>query len=85
MTVCNDKRRKHFREGFEKETIGNPLDLEKLRVIGKTKKGHIIRIPRGTITAFLRELNREGLVRHETWRWWTCGRQFDLAVWSRIK
>lgn len=84
MTVCNQKRRQQFKQEFEKQPLGI-LNTEKLAVVGKTKQGHPIKIPRGTVTAFLRELHREGLVDHESLRGCMYGLQFDVAVWSRIK
>ena len=85
MTVINEKRRKLFHLEFEKQPLGI-LNTEKLAVVGKTKDGaRPIKIPRGTVTAFLRELQREGLVNHKSFHWWTNGYQFHINVWSRIK
>jgi len=85
MTQCNETRRKEFRKQFKKQPLGT-LNTEKLAIIGKTKDGaRPIKIPRGTLIAFLRELHREGLVDHESFRGCQYGLQFDVSVWSRIK
>jgi hypothetical protein len=85
MTVVNEKRRKLFHQIFEKQPLG-VLNTEELAVVGKTKDGtRLIKIPRGTLIAFLRELQREGLVDHFSTKTFRYGFQFDNAVWSRIK
>ena len=85
ITVVNEKRRKLFHQIFEKQPLGI-LNTEKLAVVGKTKhSARPIKIPRGTLIAFLRELQREGLVDHISMKTFRYGFQFDIAVWSRIK
>jgi len=85
MTVINEKRRKLFHQAFEKQPLGI-LNTEKLAVVGKTKgDARPIKIPRGTLIAFLRELQREGLVNHKSFHYWTNNYQFHINVWSRIK
>lgn len=68
-------RRKRFRDHFLSEDVPIGI-LDTKELANKTK------IPCRTALAYLRELQCEGLVHHETFHGCRHGCPFDVAVWS---
>lgn len=75
-TACRHRRRERFRKRFLQLPYGM-FDVYDLALN--------VGIPLQTALAYLRELHREGLVKHEVIKRNLHGLKLDMPVWSRIK
>jgi len=73
-------RRRDKRERFMDQFLRLPFDAFSIPDLAKKT-----RIPSRTVLAYVQQLHRQGLVKHECCKSGRFGFQFYIAVWSRVK